>query len=158
MIINVQYVYVIRREAHLHKTSEFHEERCRAEGDHQDLRPLRNRLRNCVEAEAKAPFGSFGSFGSRKILGKGAVHIKIKKLSLKASFSVLVYLISDISPIHTYSMCIVYIVYNHVPRIAAVQGSRYLYRLGYHGHCNCCKPCSGLTCCCCCRVDFCCGD
>lgn len=29
------------------------EERCRAEGDHQDLRPLRNRLRNCVEAEAK---------------------------------------------------------------------------------------------------------
>lgn len=80
----IQYVYVIRREAHLHKTSEFHEERCRAEGDHQDLRPLRNRLRNCVEAEAKAPFGSFGSFGSRKILGKGAVHIKIIKLSLKA--------------------------------------------------------------------------
>ena len=31
------------------------EERCRAEGDsvRDDLRPLRNRLRNCVEAEAK---------------------------------------------------------------------------------------------------------
>ena len=48
----------IRLEARLGKTSEFHaEERCRA-GDHQDLRPLRNRLRNCVEAEAKALLGA----------------------------------------------------------------------------------------------------
>eukprot|EP00434_Breviolum_minutum_P031706 symbB.v1.2.028039.t1/scaffold2927.1/size67078/6 len=36
------------------EVQELQEERCRAEGDHQDLRPLRNRLRNCVEAEAKA--------------------------------------------------------------------------------------------------------
>lgn len=36
------------------EAQELQEERCRAEGDHQDLRPLRNRLRNCVEAEAKA--------------------------------------------------------------------------------------------------------